>query len=73
MHPELLRALERERRAELLRHSQFRQPRSAPPTRRPPGSTWRVRRSVGLAFVSIGTRLMRDGRTNVELMIDGRR
>jgi hypothetical protein len=73
MHPELLRALERERRAELLRPYQFRQPRATPPAaRRPVGTTRRVRHSVGLAFVSIGTRLMRDGRTSVDL-IDGRR
>jgi hypothetical protein len=68
MHPDLLRALEKERRAEILRRHQFRQsPTPAPAARaRPP--VRRVRRSIGFAFVGIGTRLLGEGRSGVDLI-----
>jgi hypothetical protein len=70
MHPDLLRALEKERRAELLRHQHFRPSRTElPATRRPRP---RVRRSLGLALVGIGTRLLRDGGSAIDL-VDVRR
>jgi hypothetical protein len=69
MHPDLLWALEKERRAELLRHHHFRQPNTDlqvdAETRQPQR---RVRRSIGIAFVGIGTRLLGESRAGVDLI-----
>jgi hypothetical protein len=72
MHPDLLRALANERRAELLRHRHFRQPQAAEgPHHEARNPVRRVRRSIGFAFVGIGARLLRDNRAGVDL-IDSR-
>jgi hypothetical protein len=72
MHPDLLGALAKERRAEFLRHQYFRQPQDAEgPRHEPRNPVRRVRRSIGFAFVGIGTRLLRDHRAGIDL-IDSR-
>src|SRR5580693_6383366 len=60
MHPELIRALGRERHAELLRRQQFRNTDDfdAWPGPRSPGSVRHLRRTLGSALVTAGTRLM---------------
>ena len=61
MHPDLIRALARERHAELLRARQFRDTNPAFSTPRPPGASrpmHRVRRSMGSALVHAGMRLI---------------
>jgi hypothetical protein len=64
MHPDLLRALARERHAELLRARQFRDNRaggSPSPVRRTQSPVHPLRRTVGSALVAAGTRLMAPG------------
>jgi hypothetical protein len=68
MHPEILRALERERRTELLRHHHYRQSPTRDPVGRYRQPNRRLRRSIGTAFVEIGTRLLGEGRTGVDLV-----
>jgi hypothetical protein len=69
MHPEMIRALARERHAELLRQRQFSHIKDHPPpfivsgTR---GVVRGVRRSLGSALVSAGIRLMRTRQTTVD-------
>ena len=61
MHPDLIRALARERHAELLRARQFRDTNSGLSSPRPTGasrSMRRVRRSMGSALVHAGMRLI---------------
>jgi hypothetical protein len=75
MHPDLLRALEKERRAELLRPHHFRETPTdgqlgTPRRVRTPAR--RARRSIGIALVGVGTRLLRDGHAGIDL-IDTRR
>ncbi len=70
MHPDLLRALARQREADLLREHQFRHPDDAilrPHTVRRPTSTRRVRHRLGLMLLVVGQRLLRDGATPAEL------
>ena len=60
MHPDLIRALARERHAELLRARQFRNtnPASSKPRPRASMPIQRVRRSMGSALVHAGMRLI---------------
>jgi len=71
MHPELIRALGRERHAELLRAQHFRH-RHAPAavhgeTATRPRPTRRVRISLGSALVAAGTWLLRGSASAVDL------
>ena len=66
MHPDLIRALARERQAELLRPRQFRNTQAdGYPSldRTPPGPVHHLRRTLGSALVTAGTRLMAPGPT----------
>jgi hypothetical protein len=67
VHPDLLWALENERRADLLRHHQFRQPQTDLQPHAT-GVSKRVRHSIGMAFVAVGTRLLREGRSGIDLI-----
>jgi hypothetical protein len=61
MHPDLISALVRERRTELLRHQHFqenRRGRSRPLWQQRQRPDQRLRRTVGVALVHAGTRLM---------------
>jgi hypothetical protein len=60
MHPLLIDALVRQRRAELLRHQHFRNSEAdnaRSGTTRAPGSIHRARHALGSALVRAGTRL----------------
>jgi hypothetical protein len=76
MHPDLIRALGRERHAELLRSRQIRDPRHAVDAvvsdltrrRRPAGH---LRRSVGAALVQAGSRLLAQNQTAADWAVPG--
>jgi hypothetical protein len=74
MHPDLLHALAQERRADLLRHNQFRHRRRLDtqfPARVRSRPIPRLRHSLGVALVRAGTRLL--GGTAAPMEIAGNR
>jgi hypothetical protein len=70
MHPELLRALAREHRAELLRHHQYRQRSKTPPDAvvRATRPLRRVRLAMGTVLVTAGTRLLASAPSRVDVV-----
>jgi hypothetical protein len=74
MHPDLLHALAKERRAELLRPYEFRQPEvglSPGPVNGPDTGIGRIRRVIGVALVGAGRRVLGDSPPNVIDLLDG--
>ena len=65
MHPDLLRALAEERQADILRRQHLRQTPTPHRRRRP---VLRVRLALGIAFVGIGSRLLRDNGRVVDML-----
>jgi hypothetical protein len=66
VHPDLLQALAKAQHADLLRDHEFRRSKAdrlAGHVRWPSTSIGWIRRTVGAALVSAGTRLLRDGVT----------